>query len=152
MDSKQQQLNKALAPVVEGMGFEYVGCEFIPQGKHSLLRVYIDKQGGIKLGECAEVSHQLSGVLDVEDLIKSRYSLEVSSPGLDRPLFTMAQFCKAIGKQVKLRLSMPLNERRQFGGELKSVLDENIVLICEGEEVVIPFALIAKAKVIYQFD
>lgn len=151
MDSKQQTLNKVIAPVVEGLGFEYVGCEFIPQGKHSLLRVYIDKTGGVNLGECAEVSHQLSGVLDVEDVITARYNLEVSSPGLDRPLFTIPQFCKAIGQTVKLRLSIPLDEQRQFVGELKSVLDENIVLTCDTKEVTIPFALIAKARVVYQF-
>ncbi|OGT30815.1 MAG: ribosome maturation factor RimP [Gammaproteobacteria bacterium RIFCSPHIGHO2_12_FULL_35_23] len=151
MDAKGQQLNKILAPVVEQMGYEYIGCDFIIQGHFSLVRVYIDKEGGVGIDDCAEVSHQISGILDVEDLIKTRYNLEVSSPGLDRPLFTVTQFCKAIGQQIKIRTNMPIDGQRKFTGILSTVIDENIVLVINNEEVTIPYITITKANIVYQF-
>ena len=144
INAKSQEFNKILAPVVEQMGYEYVGCEFIMQGHHSLIRVYIDKTAGIGVDDCAEVSHQLSGILDVEDMIQTRYTLEVSSPGLDRPLFTMMHFCSAVGQQIKIRTSMPIEGQRKFSGLLKTVIDENIVMQVDDKEISIPYAVITK--------
>jgi ribosome maturation factor RimP len=148
---KQRQINEAIGPTIETMGFEYVGCEVLAQGRFSVLRIFVDKDGGISADECGEVSHQISGILDVEDFITTRYNLEVSSPGLDRPLFTLAQYMKALGQEVKVRLSAPMAGQRNFQGELKAVVDENIVLLIDEKEVTVPFAAVAKANTIYQF-
>ena len=87
MATIREKLYEIITPVVEGLEYELVGIEYLPQGKHSLLRVYIDQEAGIALEDCSKVSHQISAVMDVEDPISSNYNLEVSSPGLERPLF-----------------------------------------------------------------
>lgn len=107
MSSKLEQLQALLAPVVEALGYECWGVEFISQGRHSVLRVYIDRPEGILIDDCEAVSRQVSGILDVEDPISGEYTLEVSSPGMDRPLFTLEQFAKHAGEQVKIRLRSP---------------------------------------------
>ncbi|MCL7571001.1 ribosome maturation factor RimP, partial [Pseudomonas aeruginosa] len=112
MSSKLEQLQALLAPVVEALGYECWGVEFISQGRHSVLRVYIDRPEGILIDDCEAVSRQVSGILDVEDPISGEYTLEVSSPGMDRPLFTLEQFAKHAGEQVKIRLRSPYEGRR----------------------------------------
>lgn len=87
MSRRSDDLNALLGPVVEAMGYEFWGLEYL-QGRGAVLRIFIDKDDGISVDDCAAVSHQASGVLDVEDLISGEYNLEVSSPGMERPLFT----------------------------------------------------------------
>ena len=120
-------LQALIQPTVESLGYELVGIEYLPQGKHSLLRVYIDSENGILLEDCEKISHQLSGVLDVEEAVHGHYNLEVSSPGLDRPLFTEDQFQQFSGQQVKVKLSVPVDGRKKFKGVIKSVSDGSIV-------------------------
>src|SRR5579863_3743364 len=115
------ELHERLASVVTGMGYEFVGCELQRQHYNSLLRIYIDSATGVTLDDCTRVSRQLSAMLDVEDPIQGRYTLEVSSPGLDRPLFQIAHYQKYIGSQVKVRVKVPLNDRRHFTGTLLKV-------------------------------
>ena len=124
MSSKLEQLQAMLAPVIEALGYECWGIEYISQGRHSLLRVYIDHSNGILVEDCEKVSRQVSGILDVEDPIPGEYTLEVSSPGMDRPLFTLEQFNAFVGEQVKIRLRSPYEGRRNFQGLLdrKSVV------------------------------
>ncbi|HHH48156.1 MAG TPA: ribosome maturation factor RimP [Gammaproteobacteria bacterium] len=138
-------------PVVESLGYELVGVEYLSQGRDGLLRVYIDAEDGIKVEDCQRVSHQLSGVLDVEDVIKGHYSLEISSPGLDRPLFNAAQFERFAGSEVKLRLEAPLDGRRKFRGTLLGVEDGEVRLRVDGEEVRIPLVSVDKANLVPQF-
>lgn len=138
-------------PVVTSLGYELVGVEYLMQGKHGLLRVYIDTDDGIVLEDCQRVSHQLSGVLDVEDVIKGQYQLEVSSPGLDRPLFNAAHFERFAGHEVKLRLTAPLEGRRKFRGVIEGVDDDRVVLVVDGEEVRLPLAGIDRANLVPQF-
>ena len=95
-----------IQPAVEGLGYEFVGAELVGQGKESILRVYIDTDAGVLVGDCTKVSHQISGVLDVEDPISGQYNLEVSSPGIERPLFTLEHFERFKGKVVKLELHL----------------------------------------------
>jgi ribosome maturation factor RimP len=110
-----------IEPTVENLGYELVGIEHVSQGRHSVLRIYIDHVDGINVDDCASVSHQVSGVLDVEDPIKGNYSLEVSSPGLDRPLFTLEQFARFAGEQVQIRLHAPIEGRRKLNGVIKGI-------------------------------
>ncbi len=113
MASKQEQLKAMLLPVVEGLGYMFWGLDYLSQGKHSTIRLYIDSEEGVKLEDCEKVSRQVSGVLDVEDPIQGEYVLEVSSPGIDRPLYTLEQFTRYVGEEVAVRLRVPFEGRRK---------------------------------------
>lgn len=135
-------------PAVVGLGFELVGVEYLPQGRHSLLRVYVDHADGISVQNCADVSRQLSAVLDVEDPLPGEYTLEVSSPGLNRPLFELADFERFAEQQAKIRLSVPLNGQRKFKGILKGVQNNNVLLMEDDREHSLPFEQIDKANLV----
>lgn len=152
MSSKLEQLQALLAPVVEALGYECWGVEFISQGKHSLLRVYIDHANGILVDDCEKVSRQLSGVLDVEDPISVEYTLEVSSPGMDRPLFTLEHFARYVGEQVKIKLRSPFEGRRNFQGVLRGVEEQDVVVLVDDHEYLLPIDAVDKANIIPCFD
>ena len=136
------------SPAVSGLGFELWGVEYIGQGKHSVLRLYIDSENGVTLDDCTEVSHQVSGILEVEDPIKGQYNLEVSSPGLDRPLFTTEQFARYVGSKVKVRLRQAVLGRRKFTAMIDAVEGDEIVLVDEtGEAISVHMSDIEKANV-----
>jgi ribosome maturation factor RimP len=145
---KAQTLAEIIAPAVTLLGYEFVGCVHIAQGRHSSLRVYIDNERGITLDDCEKASRQISAVLDVEDPIASQYSLEVSSPGLDRPLFTLAHFQRFIGQRASVRLHAPLNGRRHFTGKLCDVVNEDVLIEVDANVFTLPFADIEKANLI----
>jgi ribosome maturation factor RimP len=148
IDEKQIQINTILAPVVLALGYEFVGCEYITQGSEATLRVFIDKEGGVTLEDCSKVSRQLSAVLDVEEPIGGKYTFEVSSPGINRPLFTPAHFARFKGCKVKVRLIVPIDGRRNFTGNIVDVQDEFIVLDVEGEQFKLKFVTINKANLV----
>lgn len=139
-----------IEPVVTSLGYELVGAEFLVQRQGGLLRVYIDTEEGIQLDDCQRVSHQLSGVLDVEDVIKGKYQLEVSSPGLDRPLFTAEHFERFQGHVAKLKLTAPLEGRRKFKGTLKGIENNQVKIEVENEEISLPLSAIDKANLVPQ--
>ncbi len=148
----QSSLQALLQPVVEDLGFEFVGLEFNPSHSHGLLRIYIDRPDGVVVDDCARVSREVSAVLDVEDPISGHYTLEVSSPGLDRPLFTPEQFARFVGSEVKVSVLPPLDGRRRFLGVIQAVDGEDIVLEVDGERLVIPHERIQKARIQPVFD
>jgi len=152
MHKAPQAIETLVRGVVEPMGYELVGVELTsgPRGGE-LLRVYIDREGGILLDDCATVSHQLSGVLDVEDPIRGEYALEVSSPGLARPLFELAHFARFAGSQVKLKLGAPLDGQRNFKGVLAGVEGDEVLLQVDGELLRIDFGQIDSAKLVPEF-
>ncbi|QKE64460.1 ribosome maturation factor RimP [Aquipseudomonas campi] len=152
MSSKLEQLQALLAPVVESLGYECWGVEFLSQGRHSVLRVYIDQADGVLVEDCEKVSRQIGGVLDVEDPIASEYTLEVSSPGMDRPLFSLEQFAKHVGEQVKIKLRSPFDGRRNFQGLLRGVEEQDVVVLVDDHEYLLPIDLIDKANIIPRFD
>lgn len=141
-------LRDQLESLVNSMGYEFVGCELLRQGRHSVLRIFIDIERGITVDDCSRVSHQVSAMLDVDDPIQGQYSLEISSPGLNRPLFEVAQYQKQIGQHIKVRLYAPIDNRRNFVGVLTQVDSEKIHLLCESEEVELSFSDIEKANVV----
>ncbi len=143
-----KELYDILGPAVAASGYELVGAEYLPQGRHSVLRVYIDSEEGVSVDDCARASHQISGALDIEDPIKGEYVLEVSSPGLDRPLFNLAQFERFAGRRVRLLLGMPREGRRKLSGRLGGVRDGKIVLESEGEEILLVPEEIDKARLV----
>lgn len=120
MSTLEQKLTEMITAPVEALGFELVGIEFI-RGLQSTLRIYIDSDEGITVDDCADVSHQVSAVLDVADTISVAYSLEASSPGLDRPLFTAAHYRQFIGSDVSVVLHIAVQNRRKWQGIIKAV-------------------------------
>lgn len=155
MAGKQSQLEALIGPVIESLGFQLWGIEFLSQGRHSLFRIYIDaldKEKGISLEDCETVSRQVSGVLDVEDPITEEYTLEVSSPGVDRQLFTLEQYAAWAGAEVNLRLRVPFEGRRKYRGLVKGIEDQDVILVVDDHELLLPIESIEKAQVIPRFD
>jgi len=148
MRQAPENLNSLLRPVIENLGYELVGIEYIPQGNYSLLRVYIDSDEGIMITDCERVSRQVSGLLDVEDVIRGHYNLEVSSPGLDRPLFSEEHFLRFIGELVKVRLSVPLEGRRKFTGNIRGINNGIVELEVDSQIIKFPFNSIEKANLV----
>lgn len=151
MSAKLKLLQELVEPVVKGLGLELWGIEFTLAGKNSLLRIYIDGPEGVTVDDCARVSHQVSGLLDVEEPISEQYSLEVSSPGMDRPLYTLEQFKAYAGNTIQLRLRMPFDGRRKFKGILNGVEGDEVLLVVDNEEYLLPHELIERANVVPQF-
>lgn len=141
-------LHDRLAHLVNAMGYEFVGGELDGHGRGGVLRLYIDSDKGVTLDDCSRVSYQVSAMLDVEDPIQGHYTLEVSSPGLDRPLFEVAHYQKQIGNRIKLRVCAPVHNRRKFVGVLLRVDGNDIHLLVDEEELVLPFSAIEKANVV----
>ncbi len=146
------QLNQLIEPAVEAVGFEFVGLEYVVQGRQSVLRIFIDSEQGINVDDCAIVSRQVSAILDVEDPISGHYNLEVSSPGMDRPLFKLEHFEKYVGEEIKLRSHAPVDGRRNFRGFITGVEGENIILSVEGKTFQIKHGNVDKANVVPNFD
>ena len=148
MAVSRETLISLIEPVAEAMDLELWGVEYFARGKVSMLRIYIDRDGGIGIDHCEQLSRQLSSVLDVEDPILGEYTLEVSSPGLDRPLYSLAHYQKYIGETIDLKLRFPFEERRKFNGKLQAVASGDIVLIVDDHEYLFPFEGIEKARVV----
>ena len=147
-----RDLTELFEPVVESMGYELVGVEFNAAAMHGTLRVYIDREQGVNLDDCAAISHQLSGILDVEEPIKQAYDLEVSSPGIDRPLFKLADFERFAGKTARIKLAVGLLGRKNFRGKLQGVADSKLVnLEVDGEIFDLRYADIAKSNLVGDF-
>ena len=145
-------LNTIVRRPVEAMGYELVGVELFRKGASGLvLRVYIDSENGVTLDDCSAVSHQLSGVLDVEDPISENYDLEISSPGLDRLLFEPAQFERFKGQKARLKLITPMEGRRKLEGLLAGTEGDTVLLDVAGEMVCIPLELIDTARLLPEF-
>ncbi|MDR9432780.1 MAG: ribosome maturation factor RimP [Spiribacter sp.] len=142
-----ERVTNLLEPVVEGLGYELVGVEYQSGRQQGLLRLYIDRPEGVEVDDCARVSHQVSGVLDVEDPIAGEYLLEVSSPGTDRPVFKTTDYDRFVGEQVRLRLHGRLEGRRKFRGRLLGLRGDNVVIEEQGEEVAVPITEIDRAHV-----
>lgn len=143
-------------PVLRGEGYELVEVEFTGAARNALLRIYVDKPGGITVDDCASVSHVVSPLLDVDDPIDSAYDLEISSPGLDRPLRRPEDYEKYAGRKVKVKTFGPLpgaaDNRKVFPGVLKGFEDGQVVVDVDGTEFRIPHDAVAKANLVYEFE
>jgi len=150
LSTLEQKLTELVSAPVEALGYELVGIEFV-RSRTSILRIYIDSEDGINVDDCADVSHQVSAVMDVEDPITVPYNLEVSSPGLDRPLFTAEHYTRFMGEEVTLMLRMAVQNRRKWQGIIKSVDGEMITVHVEGNDVVFALSNIQKANLVPHF-
>lgn len=142
-------LRALLEPAVTALGCELVGIEYVPSGKHSVLRLYIDKPDGVTVDDCSAVSYQVSGLLDVEDPIPGHYTLEVSSPGLDRPLFQAGDFERFAGREIKLRMRLPIEGQRNFRGLLQGLQAQQVVIeVQDGKRVNLPLDQVEQARLV----
>ncbi|WP_275286647.1 ribosome maturation factor RimP [Halomonas elongata] len=151
MATKDTALKALIEPVVTAMGFELWGIDYLSQGKHSRLVIFIDHSEGVGVDDCADVSRQVSAVLDVEDPIAGEYRLEVSSPGMDRPLFTLEQFERYAGHTVAVKLRAPFDGRRKFQGLLAGIEGDEVLLQLDGEEYCFPIESIDQARIVPRF-
>ncbi|WP_026843415.1 ribosome maturation factor RimP [Brumicola pallidula] len=152
MSQLERKLTEMLIAPVEALGFELVGVEFVRAGKHSILRVFIDHEDGIDVDNCADASHQISAVLDVEDIITAEYNLEVSSPGMDRPLFNSAHYALVVGETITVKLSIPQDGRRNFKGLLLKCENDTILVKVDNDEFSLAIANIEKGNLVPNFD
>ena len=159
MSDKGTEIAAMLAPIVEDLGLELLGIEWAPSAGRSLLRLYIDAPGRhVGIQDCESVSREVSALLDVNDPIGGQYTLEVSSPGIDRPLVRKGDFAAAVGHLAKLETTVPVEERRRFRGRIVAADDESVVIerdqAAYGEEptVRVPFDVLAEAKLILTDD
>ncbi len=147
----EQKLTELLRPAVEETGKSLLGIEYISAGNNSILRLFIDHENGIDVDDCAEVSRQVGALLDVEDPISSEYNLEVSSPGVDRPLFEIAHFEAVVGEIVNIKLSIPLNGRRKFKGPLVAIENNNLIIEVDSIDYELPIGNVDKANLVAKF-
>ena len=151
MVSVAARVESLIRKAVEAEGFELVHIEYRPEGGTSILRVFIDKVGGVNVSDCAAISRRLSVLLDVEDLISERYVFEVSSPGVERGLFKEEDYRRFIGKEIRLTTTDKIETRRNFVGHIRDFADHVLTLECEEHAFAIPFQKIKKAKLVYKF-
>ncbi|BDH44466.1 ribosome maturation factor RimP [Salmonella enterica subsp. enterica serovar Choleraesuis] len=150
MSTLEQKLTEMITAPVEALGYELVGIEFV-RGRTSTLRIYIDSEDGITVDDCADVSHQVSAVMDVEDPITVAYHLEVSSPGLERPLFTAAHYERFLGEEAVVVLRMAVQNRRKWQGIIKAVEGEMITVTVDGKDETFALSNIQKANLVPHF-
>ncbi len=145
-------LTELVRGAVDALGYELIGVEYLSQQRAGhLLRIYIDSDQGVGLEDCERVSHQVSGVLDVEEPIAGEYALEVSSPGLDRPLFERAHFEQFAGRNARVKLIAALHGRSNYRGTIIEVDGEDLIMQVEGESVRLPLAQISTARLVPEF-
>ena len=150
MQGKAEQIQALLAPTVASLGLELLGVEFVPSGHSALLRLYIDAPGRlVGIEDCEAASREVSALLDVEDPIESEYTLEVSSPGVDRPLFSVEQFARFLGEEAKVQLRLPQDGRRRMAGRIVAAADGRVTLAVEGiGELSVAMENIEKARLV----
>ena len=144
-------IHELLQPGADALGYELVAVE-MSGGDVSILRIYIDTENGVTIDDCAKASRQFSVILDVDDPISNRYTLEVSSPGLDRPLAKAEHFQDVVGETIKVKMTTLVNGRRRFTGELLEATDDIAVVDVDGEAYDLPYAEMEKARLVPVFD
>lgn len=147
-----EEFQALIEPIVKSFAYELWGLEYLTQGRYSVLKIFIESEKGVNVDDCARISKQVSSLFDVEDVISTNYTLEVSSPGMNRRLFTVEQFEKYKGAKVKLYLRSAFEGKRKFKGVLCGVEEGDVVLRVGDEEYLFPFDDIDRANVLPVFD
>ena len=152
MNRKENDIAALLAPVVAMEGCEIWGVEYRAQGRHSKLAIYIDSDEGISVEHCERVSRRVSDVLDVEDVLPGAYTLEVSSPGMDRILFKPEHYVSCAGEEVEVRLNYPVDGTKRIRGVLIGLEDDEVVVRSGEDEYLLPLENVQRARVVPRFD
>ena len=143
-----RRIHDLIEPTIQALGLELWACELHQNNNHALLRVYIDRESGVTLDDCTQASREIGAILDVEDPIKNRYELEISSPGLNRTLFTLSHFQKYIGSEVKIKLRSAISNRKQFEARIEKIENDSVFLVVENEIISVTLGEIQKANVV----
>lgn len=152
-DQVVSRIKEILIPAVNSRGLELVEVEYRPESIGWVLRIFIDREGGVTVDDCQKVSEQVGDLLDVEDLIDHRYSLEVSSPGFDRPLVSEKDFVRFAGQRAQITTDAPIANQRNFQGRILGVSDHRILIEQEeGERLEIPYGRIVRARIVPEFS
>ena len=147
----EQKAEALVTPIVEKYGFELVDVEYVKEGRNFYLRAYVDKPGGITVEDCETVSREFSDKLDEADFIDEAYIMEVSSPGLGRPLKKEKDFKRSMGEEVEIRTYRPINREKEFYGVLTAYDENSVTIDCEGEEKIFQKADIALIRLAFDF-
>ncbi|MBF7082368.1 ribosome maturation factor RimP [Desulfallas sp. Bu1-1] len=147
-----QEIEEIISPVLDDMGIELVDIQYLKEGGRWILRIFIDQPGGVGLEDCQSVSERIDPLLDEKDPIPQSYYLEVSSPGLDRPLKKLADFERFAGKEVNVTTYVPVNGKRKFKGKLITASSHAIILETGGNDVEIPMEQVASARLVPMID
>jgi ribosome maturation factor RimP len=150
--ARTAEIEALIAPVITALDCALWGVELNISGRHRLLRIYIDREEGVAIEDCEAVSRRVSAVLDVEDPLKGEYTLEVSSPGMDRILFRLEHYAESVGETADVRLVRPFDGRRRLTGTIAGVEDDEVVLQVEGDEYLLPLEWIQRARIVPRFD
>ena len=149
---KSAKLTQLLHPLVEDLGYEFVGIEHSSNPKNPVVVIYIDQPDGIAIEDCAKVSREVAALLDVEDPIPGQYSLEVSSPGVDRPLFTPEQFARFAGELATVNVFAPIEGRRKFKGAILEAGEDTVTIEQDGTPVTLDMSNVVKARLVPDYD
>lgn len=147
-----REISQLIEPILEEMGIELVDVEYVSSQGGWVVRVYVDKEGGITVDDCASVSREIEEIIDIKDIVPHSYILEVSSPGLNRPLKKEKDFQQAVGKKIKAKTSIPLGGRRHFTGYLRAFRNGTLYLQVENNMVSLSSRNVEKANVVYEFE
>jgi ribosome maturation factor RimP len=150
-ESLEKQIETLVEPLVREKGLELVNVEYIKEGTHWYLRLYIDKDGGVDMDDCTNVSHAVSEMLDIKNTIPQAYMLEVSSPGLERPLKKEEDFNRFQGSMVMVHTISQFQGYKKFSGNLVGLINDEIVLEYEDKRVAIPRTLVKKTHLLLDF-
>ena len=152
IDFVVRDVNRLIEPILDEMGFELVDIEYLSEHGRWVLRIYVDSEGGVTVDDCARVSNEIGDLIEVNDIFEHEYVLEVSSPGLNRPLKKEKDFLKAVGKKVKVKMINPVKERRNFTGYLKAFQDGMLYIEVRNELISLPLRDVKKANLVYEFE
>jgi ribosome maturation factor RimP len=147
-----KQVSDLIEPILDELGFQLVDVEYLTDRGRWVLRLYIDRDGGVTIDDCAKVSYELGDLIDIKNIIEHEYVLEVSSPGLNRPVKKEADFIRVIGKKVKIRTKTPLDGQRNFMGVLKDFKERELHIQSEGQLITVAWSDVEKANLVYEFD
>ncbi|HSG88677.1 MAG TPA: ribosome maturation factor RimP [Pseudomonadales bacterium] len=150
--ARPEEIEAMITPVVESLRCGLWGIDLQTQGRNSTLRIYIDREEGVSVEDCEAVSRRVSALMDVEEPLPGNYTLEVSSPGMDRILFRMEQYAESVGETVDVRLIRPFEGRRRLTGLLAGIEDDEIVLRVEDDEYLLPLEWIQRARIVPRFE
>ena len=146
-----ESLRELIEPIILSEEMDLIDIEYLRESRGWILRIYIDKEGGVNLNHCSQISEQIGDLIEIKDLIPHSYFLEVSSPGLNRPLKKEKDFITYVGETIKVKTFKPIDQKRNFQGKLLGYKEGKVIMRLDSQEVHIPFSLISKANIQYQF-
>ncbi len=142
----ETKVEALVTPVLENLGYGLVACDFLHESGHWILRLYIDRDGGVTIDDCVRVSHSVEDLLAVEDIVHTRYNLEVSSPGIHRPLRKREDFERFMGEHAKIKTLHPIDGRSNFKGQLAGFDGDDLIMIIDGQRYKVPLSEVSKAR------